>query len=185
MRRSASALAAFLSVLALAACSSYRDPVITGNGASMAEQSAEAMTLRLGLDLSNPNREPLKLLEFDYSVSINGVHVYDGVRAAETTLASEGRKEVSIPIVIRFDKAGWNAQDLPSRVKYEVRGELRYNTPGEFAQALFDTGVRRPSAGFRLAGEADLAMPGSGTARSGTPGVVAATAPSAGSSQPE
>jgi LEA14-like dessication related protein len=140
----------------LGGCSGYQDPSIQPAGAAMVEKTDEALTLRLAVDLDNPNNEPLKLLEFEYDVQVNGVRVHKGVRAAETTLAANGHKQVQIPAVVRYDTMQWTREGVPASAKYAVRGELRYITPGEIAQVFFDTGVRKPSASFAWTGEVPL-----------------------------
>lgn len=180
LARHALVIAATLISLLLGGCSGYQDPAVTSAGVTLTERSSEALTLRLAIDLHNPNNEPLKLLEFDYSVLIDGVDVYEGVRAAETTLAASGHKEVSIPAVVRYDTMKWmNETVIPKSATYQVRGSLRYLTPGGFAQALFDTGLRKPSASFGWSGTAELTVVEPATTRAAAvpaPAGVGATA---------
>jgi len=140
----------------LGGCSGYKDPSIRPAGATMVEKTDEAITLQLAVDLANPNNEPLKLLEFEYDVHVNGVRVHQGLRAAETTLAANGHKQVQIPAVVRYDTVQWMPDGIPVSATYAVRGQLRYVTPGEIAQVFFDTGVRKPSASFGWTGEVPL-----------------------------
>jgi LEA14-like dessication related protein len=134
-------------------CSGYRDPQIAVASASIIETTDDAMTLRFDIDLANPNAEPLKLVEFDYHVTVNGAKAYSGKRAAQATLASDGRRQVQVPAVLRFDNLGWTPQTAPTLIHYSIAGNLEYITPGEVAQILFDTGVRKPHASFSGAGD--------------------------------
>jgi len=113
------------------------------------ETSREAMTLHIAADLSNPNDEPLKLLSFSYQVKMDGLKVYQGERAAEATLAANEQRQVIIPAVIRFADAGGSVAAPPANIIYSISGSLQYITPGEIAQILFDSGVRKPKAGFQ------------------------------------
>lgn len=138
-------------------CSTYKDPSVIVTGARLAEITDEAVAIKFGLDIHNPNVEPLTLVEFKYDLSIDGQRVYEGVRAAESVLAIKGDKHVEIPGVIRFDKAGWQPGGLPASANYRLNGRLQYVTPGKIVQILFDSGVRKPSAPFAGSGEVNLA----------------------------
>jgi hypothetical protein len=143
-------------------CASYHDPVIRVTDARVTEITNEAVAVRFGMDLHNPNDEALTLLEFDYDVSINGKHAYSGMRAAETVLAIQGDKHVEIPAVIHLDatlpppESPENSGGSANAMSYSINGSLRYITPGKIMQILFDTGVRKPSAGFRSTGEIQM-----------------------------
>jgi len=147
-----------VSLLALTGgCSPYRDPAIAINSAKLADKSDEALALQFTLDLNNPNSDPLKLSQFEYDVSINGVKAYSGLRSAQATLASSTQRQLQIPAIIRYDTMGWTpGSSLPPSVRFDVVGRLQYLTPGDIAQVLFDTGVRRPKAHFSGSGEVDL-----------------------------
>jgi len=137
-------------------CAAYHHPVITVTGAKLAETSDEALALRFGLDLHNPNNEALTLVEFTYELSIDGRNVYHGSRAGETVLAIHGDKHVEIPGVVRFDRAGWHKGAIPAAATFALDGRLTYITPGKIVQILFDTGVRKPKAPFAGTGQVEL-----------------------------
>lgn len=142
--------------LTLAGCSGYRDPSIVLSDARVLESTDEALTLRFTMDLTNPNDDPLKLVQFEYDLMVDGVKVYSGMRAAEATLASNSERQMHIPAVVLLDDLGWTPTALPPAAGYSIRGSVEYVTPGEIAQILFDTGVRTPQANFRGAGEVAL-----------------------------
>ena len=120
------------------------------------DRSSEAIAASIPIELSNPNHDALRLVKFDYIVEVNGERAFAGQRAAQTTLASSGTRNVEIPFVIPFERLGWEPQSLPASAEYRVRGKLEYVTPGEIAQILFDTGVRTPRAGFADSGTLTL-----------------------------
>lgn len=136
-------------VAALAGCSSTKNPSVSLASAGMGETSEQAATLRLWLHLENPNDTPLELMEFDYHVEVDGQRVYEGMRAAEMTLAQLSTRDVEIPAVVPFDKVNWPGGVAPPGTRVQVNGTLRYILPGAIAQTLFDTGVRRPRVSFR------------------------------------
>ena len=55
-----------------------------------------------------------------------------------------------MPAVVPFKRAGWTGP--PAQFRYEITGTLLYVTPGEFAEILLDTGLRRPKASFTMSG---------------------------------
>jgi LEA14-like dessication related protein len=133
-------------------CSAYRDPQISMNRVAMLERTGEAVSANVLLDLANPNDEPLELLEVNYSVRVNGKVVSSLRRSAQATLAAKGARQIEIPIVIPFHQLEWTADQIPEQTAFTVRGNVQYVTPGEIAQILFDTGVRKPRAGFEAEG---------------------------------
>jgi len=137
------------STIMLGGCSTFRDPQVTIVSASVVETSDEAMTLHITADLANPNDESLQLLNFNYHVTVDGQRVFQGIRSAEATLGGNQQRQVTIPAVVRFVDVGWSPTAVPADVEYAVSGTLQYITPGSIAQILFDSGVRKPRAGFR------------------------------------
>jgi hypothetical protein len=130
----------------------YKSPTIEVTGAELVEVSEEALAFAFTLDMQNPNREPLELIQFDYRLSVDGQSVYSGRRAAGASLSATGEQQVTIPAVVRHDQMGWDGGTVPSELKYALRGSVLYITPGEIAEILLDTGVRRPRAGFGASG---------------------------------
>ena len=145
-----------LLILFLGGCSSYRPPSIQLMGVTIAEESDEAITLSFELELQNPNTEPIELREFRYEVSLNGQVVYSGRRAAGTTLHSRSVQHLNLPGVARYELLGWTRQTRPRIVDYQLSGTLLYLTPGELAEILLDTGVRRPTVNFSQVGQLTL-----------------------------
>jgi hypothetical protein len=145
-----------LAAFSLAGCSGTRDPIVRVASAALGERTDQAATVRLGLHLENPNSDRLQLLEFDYRVQVNGRTVYEGKRAAQMTLTRLSEREMEIPAVIPFDRAGWPPGMAPTTADVRVNGTLRYMVPGSFSQTLFDTGIRRPSVDFH--GEHTVAL---------------------------
>ncbi len=140
------------SFLLLAGCSSYQSPHIQTLDATLIDRSDEALAIQIELNLENPNDEPLELRVFDYVVHVNDRRAYAGKRAAQATLSARGGKTLTIPAVVRFDEQHWDAADPPAQLSWSVRGTLLYVTPGEIAEILLDTGVRKPMATFSGSG---------------------------------
>jgi hypothetical protein len=122
-------------------------PDISVVSATLDNAADGAASIDIALQLSNPNDEPLPLIEFDYTVSLDGKRVYEGRRAALATLSKGDERTLIVPAVVTFDTTTWRpgAGAAPT---VGITGTLRYRTPGTFADLLFDIGVRKPKASF-------------------------------------
>ncbi len=140
-------------------CSIRRPPLIALTGVTVAESTAEATALRFHLELVNPNPEPLRLREFRYTLLIDGTPVYRGRRAAEATLSAGGTRQLAIPAVLASTAIGTAAGGQPVELRYTLIGSLEYLSPGELAEILFDTGVRRTRVSFQESGSIRLSAP--------------------------
>jgi hypothetical protein len=143
--------------IGLAGCMGYRPPSIAVGEAVLVEETAEALRLDVALDLANPNEEPLELLQFEYVFSIGGSSVFRAKQSAEATLSASGSKRLLLPAVVPLDRAPWPAGARPAEADWSIRGSLLYVTPGALAEALLDTGVRKPRARFGGTGRVPLA----------------------------
>ena len=154
------AVARILPIVFLAAmsgCTGFREPVVTIVGASITETSDSAIGLDLLLELANSNSEAVELNEFTYAITINGTGTYRGRWAASATLPSNGSRQLVIPAVVRYDQMGWTENSLPAEASFGISGSLHYIAPGDIAEILFDTGVRKPKVSFRGQGILNLA----------------------------
>ena len=97
----------------------------------------------------------MELREFAYAVSIDGVHVFQGRRAAEATLSGGGAKRIALPAVIRFDRTGWSGPDAAPAAVWKMTGTLLYLTPGWLAEILLDTKLSNPKVRFTGDGRLD------------------------------
>jgi LEA14-like dessication related protein len=113
------------------------------------DRGPEAVQLVFDVRLANPNTRTLELEELTYTLSIDGRRVFEGRRAAGCNLASVGEQQITVPAVVP-------AAAVEGASTCALRGSLRYRTPGQLAQRLFDTGVRRPRTRFRYDGPVAL-----------------------------
>lgn len=135
----------FVVPLALAGCSAYEAPELRVVSVGVSERSAEAVVLRVVIDAENANDVALPLRDVEYEVEVGDGgegRVFRGVRSAEATLRRFGTQQIEVPAVVAA--GSWPGEGTP----YVIRGRLRYTTPGEIAQILFDAGVRRPEVSF-------------------------------------
>jgi hypothetical protein len=95
--------------------------------------------------LTNPNEIELPLVETRYTVALDDERVYQGRHAIARTLMPAADIMVEIPAVVpRADVETLSGLETMLR----IRGKLDYITPGAFAEAMFDIGVRRPSVAY-------------------------------------
>ncbi len=136
-----------LTPLLLLGCSRFAAPRIEVVDASVEAQTDIAVQIGLVVEITNPNDEPIKLLACDYDLFVEGQRVYGGRRASEETLNQRSRRRLVFPAVVRYEQLHW-PQTAPPSFAYRVSGTLHYSTPGELAETLLDTGLRRPKQGF-------------------------------------
>lgn len=160
-RRLVAAAAAFVAAASLPACAVYEPPRFEVSGVSETEASDEARVLRFELSAVNPNDRALPLREARYRLVLDGAQVFDAQRSAMATAPAYGSQPVELPVVVtaeRFDLSRLDSGELP----YTLTGSVEYQTPGQLAEVLFDTGVRRLRAPIRLRGTLDLGENGPG-----------------------
>ena len=141
-----------LSALPLAGCSSYDAPRLAVSSVALGERSDEAVVLVFTLDAANSNDVALPLERVRYTVRLDGRVVFRGTRWAEATLRRVGTQQISLPAAVPLEQMPKTGRGVP----YRITGELIYVTPGEIAQLLFDSGVRRPSVRFSDDGVLDF-----------------------------
>lgn len=145
-------------LLPLAGCTNFKPPSIELSNVRLVERTDEAAAFHFDLVLENPNDEPIELREFRYELSLDDGQVYQGRRAAFSTLhpsaVDDLSLEMSLPAVVRFDQLDGAA--LPDDLAYQLSGTLLYLTTGELAEILLDTGVKKPRVRFAMSGRLDL-----------------------------
>lgn len=144
----AASLAGMVVLAAGVAGCGQRAPMVAVAAVTLGDSSDEALVLQFQLELVNRGSEPLRLREFRYQLSVDGKPVFQGRRAAEATLGAGATRRMQVPVVLRYDRVGWTATDRPAEIPYTMSGSLLYVSPGELAEILFDTGVRKPTVGF-------------------------------------
>ena len=145
--------ALLLMLLATAGCG-YRAPGVRITGASIGARGPDAVQVIFEATVTNPNAQALELDELGYRLTVEGREVYTGRRAPGANLASLGEQRLALPAVIPL-----GAVSAETPLVCRLSGWLRYRTPGQIAQRLFDTGVRRPKTGFRYEARLVLEAP--------------------------
>lgn len=143
------ALAAFAP--AMGGCSSQPAPAMRVVDAHLVQMTEDGFVVLVTVEGHNKSDDPLPLRMVNYSVSIDGERVFQGIRSAECTLPRNGSHAIRLP-------AAAPIAALPSGApgpgaEYEIRGTVEYETPGVLSDILFDAGVLRRTAGFSGSGE--------------------------------
>ena len=155
-RRTFSAWSLLLVLSAMSGCSVYRAPSVSVVGTAITETGDGLLGIDFSLVLENPNKQPLALHEFYYTLTVDGAVAYRGRWAASATLPASGTRRLTIPAVVRYDQVGRTALSGTSKPRYDLTGHVLYLAPGDIAEILFDTGVRKPQASFSAQGVLDL-----------------------------
>lgn len=146
-----------LAVLAgMSGCDAFRAPTVSVMDVTLIDVTDEALALSFVMDLANPNTAAVPLLEFRYTLAIDGKEVYAGRRSGAVTLSAMDSRQVSLPAIVPYRALGWTAQTLPASVDYTFTGRLQYYAPKRLTQVLFDTGTRRPKVPFSARGTLQL-----------------------------
>lgn len=144
--------ASLLGVGATGGCGTYAAPKLDVERARVVESSPAGKVIQFELSAENVNAEALPLRDVRYDVFVDGAKVFEGRRSAEATLRAFGTQTLVLPATVAAGTA------LPSgNANVEIRGELVYQTPGIFADILFDNELRTPTVSFD--GTTTLALP--------------------------
>lgn len=147
----------FLALVAalLGGCTFYSEPTFELVAAQEIERTPEATVLRFTLLATNGNEEALPLRRTKYTLRLDGREVFRGQRSAFATIPAYGTQPVVLPAVIRAEDFDLSRLDS-GELRFGLSGSVEYQTPGQFAEVLFDTGVRRPKASIGIRGMLDL-----------------------------
>ncbi len=135
---------------ALGACSSIKPPAVTDATAAVTSATDDGTALDVLVNVTNDNDEGLPLRDVTYTVEVGGVRVFSGTRSAEASVPAHGSQLVRLPASVPTQV--WTSAAAGGS-SFRVAGSMTYVTPGAFAEALFDAGVRVPSMGFSASGE--------------------------------
>ncbi len=147
---------ALLSVLLLSitlstGCSNIRDPRFESVGVRLVEHTDTRTVYSFAVKATNPNKEPIPLREVTYTVKLDGVHTFTGVRSPETTLHTYGSHTFELPAVFEV-----SSEQLSGIIDYKLTGTVKYLRPGKLNEVMFESKVVVPKAGFSLKGKVDV-----------------------------
>lgn len=152
MPHAAARVAVPILLAALPACTRYDTPRFRVVSITERERTDEAVVLGFTIEAKNRNDEPLPLQQARYSLELDGIRVFEGARLARVTAPRFGVQELELPAVVPLSSLPAGRFDEAGEVAYRLEGVIEYQTPGRFAEFLFDLNVRRPKAPIGLAG---------------------------------
>jgi LEA14-like dessication related protein len=79
------------------------------------------------LRLTNPNSEPMRILGYDYEMSLEGAELVQGQSVAAITLPAGGESVVEVPILLKLTAVpkALSALLLKEKLNYELSGGFR------------------------------------------------------------
>lgn len=134
---------------ALTACTSGSSPTLRVTHATIHEQSADAVVVAFDVEATNPGVSPLPLREVRYRLETGDGRVVEVRRSPGVTIPADDSITFTLPVPIPDDL-------VRGTLSYELVGEIGYSAPGPFAEAMYDSGIRRPTVTLRDAGTIDL-----------------------------
>lgn len=121
--------------------------------AEQAERTTDAVRLNFLLEAVNPGEAEIPLRTARYRLVVGGETVFEGRRAPAVSVRGQGRQPFELPAVVTAEDFDVSVFDQPgAEIPYRLVGTIEYQVPGELAEVLFDTGVRRPRAPLRAEG---------------------------------
>ena len=138
-------LSTSLVLLTLLGCTSK--PVIKVQAQGVLDKhSAEAVSGTVPVAITNTSPREIELLEYHYTVAVDGGQVWSGRHAGELVLSPGLDRHASLPVVL---KGTWPKHEP---VRCRVHGSLVFIGNGVFDETLVELGYR-PSASFEGAVE--------------------------------
>ncbi len=145
--------------IVLSGCTKAQAPMFRAVGVREIERSNERSVIEFSIEAANPNKEPIPLRQVHYTVELDGVEVFSGVRSPEITLHMYSSHIFTLPAVLPVE-----AINSSGEVSYALTGTVQYIPPGRLAEVLFDAELKVPEANLELSGTIDM---GPGAAASG------------------
>lgn len=124
-------------------CSSVKAPRFETVGVRQVEQSDSRTVYNFAIKATNPNKEPIPLRQFTYTIKLDNTHTFTGVRSPETTLHTYADHTFEVPAVFQVAPS-----ELSGTIEYTLNGSAKYLKPGKLAEVMFDTGFSVPKAQF-------------------------------------
>ncbi len=115
-------------------------PTLVVQSAHLEASGPDHAQLGVSIDVANAAEEPLRLLQWDYTVH-TPTGSYSGVWEALVTIPPGSSKVIQIPAVVpgsTFDPAS----------RWTISGTVRYRSPDRVARILYDLEIHRPREGF-------------------------------------
>jgi hypothetical protein len=102
-------------------------PEVAFQGLTIYPPESQCWPLSARLRLTNPNPEPMRILGYDYEVSLEGVDLVQGESVAAFTLPAAGDSLIEVPILLKLPSVPKVLSSLlqKEKLKYELTGGVR------------------------------------------------------------
>ena len=107
--------------------------------ATITQRTPDASSGTVPVRITNPNSEPIRLLEYKYTVHAAGYRPWTGRHAGGIVLSSGFERVAHLPVVL--------PASVPPGTNIHIGGSLRYLDTTTFSETLADWGYR-PAASF-------------------------------------
>lgn len=133
-------------LLALGAAGCAASPGVEAVSARQVSPTAEGTSVRVLLELRNPNDAPLELTTWNYTLVVDDRPAYSGEWVASLTLPPGEPMRAEIPA---FLPASFG--DVTG-ARWRIGGQIGYRATGKLDKLLYQLGVTKLSAGFGAEG---------------------------------
>lgn len=123
--------------------------IVESNGAAATDMTKGVTKLEIALELRNPGKDEVELVEYDYVVTLPDGAAYGGKWAALRALPPGRTVEATIPAILPTASVG-AAASSPSA--WRVSGTLRYRDPQSIARILYEAGILKTEVPFSGSG---------------------------------
>jgi LEA14-like dessication related protein len=119
-------------------------PEVAFQGLTVYPPESQCWPLTARLRLTNPNPEPMRILGYDYELTVEGAGLVQGQSVDSVTLPAGGESLVEVPILLKLNAVPKTLSSL------FLQDKLKYELSGGFRLASLLGGLRVP---FRFRGE--------------------------------
>jgi len=138
--------------LVLAGCAGA-PPTFTVVDAGITARSPEGAVVTFVVEGQNATADPAPIRTVTYALVIDGEAAFRAERLGEVTIPAGGTQRFRLPVVVA---PGPDGAAPTGRRDYALSATVQYEAPGSIAEALFDSGIRRPTTTFRESGTLDF-----------------------------
>lgn len=129
--------------------------IVESSGLAANDITKGVTKLEIALELRNPGKDEVELVEYDYVVTLPDGAAYGGKWAALRALPPGRTVEATIPAILPTASVG---AARSSEAAWRVSGTLRYRDPQSFARILYEAGILKTEISF--SGSGSMIRPG-------------------------
>lgn len=132
-------------------CMSVSQPKVLIESVEIVGQQDSSTALLFHGRIENPHGGTLRLLQYNYNLTVQGKSVYHGRQAAGMTLIGGSERQFTLPAAFTNTVAGFDPAALPDASQWSLSGSLQFIGDSVFAETLREMGYE-PTVGFSGSG---------------------------------